>query len=204
MALLIESKKQIVAEVTEIASTAFAAVVADYQGLTVEQLTALRVEARKLGVATRVVRNTLAKRALQDTQFAILNDNLVGPTILAFSTSEDDMGAAARLFEEFAKTNKAFELKAAAFDGKLYQGEEIGVIANLPNQEKALTMLASVLQAPISKLGRLLTALQEKNEAPEVAEVTGYRSLNLLSHHSIPIWSYSHGFNKRRNLKRSC
>ena len=165
MALLIESKKQIVAEVTEIASTAFAAVVADYQGLTVEQLTALRVEARKLGVATRVVRNTLAKRALQDTQFAILNDNLVVPTILAFSTSEDDMGAAARLFEEFAKTNKAFELKAAAFDGKLYQGEEIGVIANLPNQEKALTMLANVLQAPISKLGRLITALKEKNES---------------------------------------
>ena len=172
MALLIEGKKQIVAEVAEVASTAFAAVVADYQGLTVEQLTTLRVEARKLGVTTRIVRNTLAKRALQDTQFSILNDNLVGPTILAFSTSEDDMGAAARLFEEFAKTNKAFELKAAAFDGKLYQGEEIGVIANLPNQEKALTMLASVLQAPISKLGRLLTALQEKNEAPEVAEVT--------------------------------
>ncbi len=172
MALLIEGKKQIVAEVTEVASTAFAAVVADYQGLTVEQLTALRVEARKLGVATRVVRNTLAKRALQDTQFNILNDNLVGPTILAFSTSEDDMGAAARLFEEFAKTNKAFELKAAAFDGKLYQGEEVSVIANLPNQEKALTMLANVLQAPISKLGRLLTALQEKNTAPEVAEVS--------------------------------
>ncbi|AMW77653.1 50S ribosomal protein L10 [Acinetobacter sp. TGL-Y2] len=172
MALLIEGKKQIVAEVAEIASTAYAAVVADYQGLTVEQLTALRVEARKLGVATRVVRNTLAKRALQDTQFAILDENLVGPTILAFSTSEDDMGAAARLFEEFAKTNKAFELKAAAFDGKLYQGADVSVIANLPNQEKALTMLASVLQAPISKLGRLLTALQEKNEAPEVTETT--------------------------------
>ena len=163
MALLIEGKKQIVAEVTEVASTAFAAVVADYQGLTVEQLTALRVEARKLGVHTRIVRNTLAKRALQDTPFNILNDNLVGPTILAFSTSEDDMGAAARVFEEFAKTNKAFELKAAAFDGKVYQGAEVGVIANLPNQEKALTMLANVLQAPISKLGRLLTALQEKN-----------------------------------------
>ncbi|WP_298147282.1 50S ribosomal protein L10 [uncultured Acinetobacter sp.] len=165
MALLIEGKKQIVAEVAEVASTAYAAVVADYQGLTVEQLTALRVEARKLGVVTRIVRNTLAKRALQDTQFTILNESLVGPTILAFSTSEDDMGAAARLFEEFAKTNKAFELKAAAFDGKLYQGEEVSVIANLPNQEKALTMLANVLQAPISKLGRLLTALQEKNES---------------------------------------
>ena len=68
-----------------------------------------------------------------------------------------------RLFEEFAKTNKAFELKAAAFDGKVYEGAEVSVIANLPNQEKALTMLANVLQAPISKLGRLITALKEKN-----------------------------------------
>ncbi len=166
MALLIEDKKQIVAEVkTEVASKAFSAVVADYQGLSVEQLTALRVEARKLGVTTRVVRNTLAKRALQDTQFTILNDNLVGPTILAFSTSEDDMGAADACSKNCAETNKAFELKAAAFDGKLYQGAEVSVIANLPNQEKALTMLANVLQAPISKLGRLITALQEKNES---------------------------------------
>ena len=165
MALLIEGKKQIVAEVSEIASTAFAAVVVDHQGLTFEHLTPLRLEARKLRVKTRIVRNTLAKRALQDTQFNILNDSLVGPTILAFSTSEDDMGAAARLFEEFAKTNKAFELKAAAFDGKVYEGAEVSVIANLPNQEKALTMLANVLQAPISKLGRLITALKEKNES---------------------------------------
>ena len=165
MALLIEGKKQIVAEVSEVASKAFSVVVANYQGSSVEQLTQLRVEARKLGVTTRIVRNTLAKRALEGTQFDILNDNLVGPTILGFSTSEDDMGAAARLFEEFAKNHKAFELKAAAFDGKLYQGEEVSIIANLPNHEKALTMLASVLQAPISKLGRLLTALQEKNES---------------------------------------
>ena len=169
MALLIEGKKQIVAEVSEVASKAFSVVVANYQGSSVEQLTTLRVEARKLGVTTRIVRNTLAKRALEGTQFDILNDNLVGPTILGFSTSEDDMGAAARLFEEFAKTNKAFELKAAAFDGKVYSGDEVSVIANLPNQEKALTMLASVLQAPISKLGRLLTALQEKNESEAVS-----------------------------------
>ena len=165
MALLIEGKKQIVSEVTDVAAKAFSVVVANYQGSSVEQLTQLRVEARKLGVTTRIVRNTLAKRALQDTPFTILNDNLVGPTILGFSTSEDDMGAAARLFEEFAKTNKAFELKAAAFDGKIYQGADVSIIANLPNQEKALTMLASVLQAPVSKLGRLLTALQEKNES---------------------------------------
>ena len=165
MALLIEDKKQIVAEVSEVASKAFSVVVANYQGSSVEQLTQLRVEARKLGVTTRIVRTTLAKRSFEGTQFDILNDDLVGPTILGFSTSEDDMGAAARLFEEFAKTNKAFELKAAAFDGKVYQGAEVSVIANLPNQEKALTMLASVLQAPISKLGRLITALKEKNES---------------------------------------
>ena len=165
MALLIEDKKQIVAEVSDVAAKAFSVVVANYQGSSVEQLTQLRVEARKLGVTTRIVRNTLAKRSFEGTQFDILNDDLVGPTILGFSTSEDDMGAAARLFEEFAKSNKAFELKAAAFDGKVYQGAEVSVIANLPNQEKALTMLASVLQAPISKLGRLITALKEKNES---------------------------------------
>lgn len=165
MALLIEDKKQIVAEVSEVASKAFSVVVANYQGSSVEKLTQLRVEARKLGVTTRIVRNTLAKRSLEGTQFDILSEELVGPTILGFSTSEDDMGAAARLFEEFAKTNKTFELKVAAFDGKLYQGADVSVIANLPNQEKALTMLASVLQAPISKLGRLITALKEKNES---------------------------------------
>ena len=118
MALLIEGKKQIVAEVNEVASKAFSAVVADYQGLTVEKLTQLRVEARKLGVTTRIVRNTLAKRSFEGTQYDIC--------------------------------------RAPA---------EVSVIANLPNQEKALTMLASVLQAPVSKLGRLLTALKEKNES---------------------------------------
>ena len=168
MALHLENKKEIVAAVNKAASTAFSAVVADYQGLNVSQLTQLRVQARESGVYVRVVRNTLAKRAFEGTQFDILNETLTGPTIIALSTSADDMGAAARLFEEFAKTNKSFELKAAAFDGKVYSGDEVSVIANLPNQEKALTMLASVLQAPISKLGRLLTALQEKNEAPEV------------------------------------
>lgn len=164
MALRLEDKQEIVAAVNTTASQAFSVVVADYQGLTVEQLTQLRVQARQNNVYLRIVRNTLAKRALEGTNFDILNDILVGPTILGFSTSEDDMGAAARLFEDFAKSNKAFEVKAAAFDGKVYGANEVSIIANLPNQEKALTMLANVLQAPISKLGRLMTALKEKNE----------------------------------------
>ena len=164
MALRLEDKKEIVAAVNTAASTAFSAVVADYQGLNVTQLTELRVQARQNNVYVRIVRNTLAKRAFEGTQFDILDGVLTGPTIIGLSTSEDDMGAAARLFADFAKSNKAVELKAAAFDGKGYQGAEVSVIANLPNQEKALTMLANVLQAPISQLGRLLTALKEKEE----------------------------------------
>jgi large subunit ribosomal protein L10 len=162
--LRLEDKKEIVAAVSEAASTAYSAVVADYRGLTVAQLTQLRVNARNAGVYLRVVRNTLAKRAFEGTQFDVLNEALTGPTVIGLSTSEDDMGAAARLFKDFAKDNAKFEIKSAAFDGKLYGASEIDTIANLPNQHTALTMLASVLQAPVSKFGRLLTALREKQE----------------------------------------
>jgi large subunit ribosomal protein L10 len=136
--LRLEDKKEIVAAVNQVAAGAFSAVVADYRGLTVEQLTKLRTSARQQGVYLRVVRNTLARRAFEGTPFAILNDSLTGPTIIGLSTSENDMGAAARLFQDFAKDNKKLET--------------------------ALTMLASVLQAPISKFGRLFTALKEKQE----------------------------------------
>lgn len=164
MTLRLEDKKEIVAEVNKAAAGAFAAVVADYRGLTVEKMTKLRSKARETNVYLRVVRNTLARRAFEGTDFAILSDSLVGPTIIGLSMSEEDMGAAARLFKDFAKDNQQLELKTAAFEGKLYGAQEIDVLANLPNRERALTMLASVLQAPVSKFGRLLTALKEQNE----------------------------------------
>lgn len=164
MTLRLEDKKEIVAEVNQTASTAFSAVVADYRGLTVGQMTKLRAQARDMGVYVRVVRNTLARRALTGTEFEILNDSLVGPTIIGLSLSENDMGAAARLFKDFAKDNAKLELKSAAYDGRLFGANEIDVLAKLPNREQALTMLASVLQAPVSKFGRLLTALKEKQE----------------------------------------
>ncbi len=164
MTLRLEDKKEIVAEVQQAAQGAFSAVVAEYHGLTVGQMTRLRREAREKGVYLRVVRNTLARRALEGTSLSILNDDLVGPTILAMSTSEDDMGAAARLFQDFAKTNNKLVIKKAAFDGKLYDATQIDVLANLPNRTTALTMVASVLQAPLSKFGRLFTALKEKQE----------------------------------------
>ena len=164
MTLRLEDKKEIVAAVNQAATGAFSAVVADYRGLTVVQMTKLRTSARQQGVYLRVVRNTLARRAFEGTAFEILNDTLTGPTVIAMSMSENDMGAAARLFQDFAKDNAKLEIKSAAFDGKVYGADQIDVLARLPNRETALTMLASVLQAPISKFGRLFTALKEKQE----------------------------------------
>lgn len=164
MTLKLEDKKEIVAEVNQVASGAFSAVVANYRGLTVGQLTKLREKARDQQVYVRVVRNTLARRAVEGTSFACLNDDLVGPTIIGLSLSENDMGAAARLFKDFAKDNQKMEVLALALNGQRYDAKQIDVIASLPNREGALTMLASVLQAPVSKFGRLFTALKEKLE----------------------------------------
>jgi large subunit ribosomal protein L10 len=162
--LRLEDKKEIVTAVNQVAAGAFSAVVADYRGLTVAQLTKLRVQARDKNVYVRVVRNTLARRAFDGTSFAVLSDSMVGPTIIGLALSADDMGAAARLFKDFSKDNQKLEVKALSIDGKLYGAKDIDLIAKLPNREQALTMLASVLQAPVSKFGRLLTALKEKNE----------------------------------------
>lgn len=168
MTLKLEDKKEIVAEVNTAASGAYSAVVASYRGLTVGQLTKLRAKAREQQVYVRVVRNTLARRAMEGTGFACLNADLVGPTIIGLSLSENDMGAAARLFKDFAKENQKMEIVALALNGQRYDAKQIDVIASLPNHHGALTMLASVLQAPVSKFGRLLTALKEKNE-PQAA-----------------------------------
>lgn len=167
MTLRLEDKKEIVEAVNKAASGAFAAVVADYRGLTVGQLTQLRAKARSQDVYLRVVRNTLVRRALAGTSFEVLNDALVGPTIVALSLSENDMGAAARIFKDFLKDNPKAPLsvKALSIDGKLYGASDIDVVASLPNREQALTMLASVLQAPISKFARLMTSVKEQKEA---------------------------------------
>ena len=165
MTLKLEDKKEIVAEVNKVASGAFSAVVADYRGLTVGQLTKLRTKAREQGVYVRVIRNTLARRAVDGTNFACLQDSLVGPSIIGLSLSENDMGASARLFKEFAKDNQKLVVKALAFDGKFYDAKDIDKIATLPNHKQALSMLLSVIQAPVSKFGRLMTALKEQKEA---------------------------------------
>lgn len=163
--LRLEDKKEIVAAVNKAAASAFSAVVADYRGLTVEQLTKLRSQARGQNVYLRVVRNTLARRALQGTAFEILSESLVGPTIIGLSMSENDMGAAARLLKDFAKDNQKLEIKVAAYDGKVFSAKQIDVLASLPTRQQALTLVVSVMQAPVSKFARLLTALKEQKEA---------------------------------------
>lgn len=154
MPIGLEDKAAIVAEVNETATRALSAVMADYRGVSVDNMTALRQQAREAGVHVRVIRNTLAKRAFQGTEFECLNEALLGPNILAFSL--EDPGAGARVFKDFAKENDSFEVKALSIGGKMLPPEQIDVLAKLPTRDQALSILMSVMQAPITKLARTL------------------------------------------------
>lgn len=160
MAIRLEDKQQIVSEVSEAAKSALSAVVADYRGVTVTDLTSLRKAARTNGVYLRVVRNTLAKRAVAGTEFECLSPALKGPSILAFS--KDDPGAAARVLKEFAKGNDKFNVKALAIGGKLLPAEQIDVLANLPTYDQAISTVMMLMLAPVTKLARTLKEVPAK------------------------------------------
>lgn len=160
MALRLEDKQAIVAEVNEAASKALSAVVSDYRGLTVEQMTRMRAKARESGVYLRVIRNTLAKRAIEGTEYECLKETLVGPTMFAFS--QEDPGSAARLLKDYAKEFEALEIKALSIGGKLLGPGEIDRVAKLPTRDEALALLMSVMQAPITKLARTLNEVPGK------------------------------------------
>lgn len=154
MALRLDDKKAIVAEVANVAANALSAVAAEYRGLTVTEMTQLRSEARNKGVYLKVVRNTLARRAVADTEFACMHDELVGPLVLAFS--REDPGSAARLFRDFAKDHDKLTVKVLSVGGKLLAAKDIDVLAKLPTREQALATLLSVMKAPIGKFVRTL------------------------------------------------
>jgi len=158
VAIGLEDKKAIVAEVNETATSALSLVIADARGVTVDGMTALRKNARENSVTLRVVRNTLAKRALEGTDYECVNSTLVGPSLFGFSM--EDPGAAARLFKEFAKENKNFEVKALAVSGQILGANQLGVLAKLPTRDQALSMLMSVMKAPVTKL------VQTMNDVP--------------------------------------
>lgn len=160
MALGLEDKKAIVAEVQEAAKSALSAVVADARGVTVSAMTALRKEARDNGVWLRVVRNTLARRAVEGTDYACLVDSFVGPTIIAFSNEHP--GAGARILRDFAKGNEKLELKSAAFEGKVV---DIGLLASLPTYDEAIAKLMSTMkEAAAGKLVRTIAAIRDQKE----------------------------------------
>ena len=154
MALRLEDKKTLVAEVAEVAQTAHSVVAAEYRGLTVAKLTELRAKARASRVYMRVVKNTLARRAIAGTQFECVGDQLKGPLILAFS--QDDPGAAARLIKGFAKDNDKLVPTLVSLGGTVFPGKDLERVASLPTKEQALAQLLGVLKAPISKFVRTL------------------------------------------------
>ena len=160
MAIGLEQKQQIVAEVNEVAASALSAVVADYRGLTVAEMTEMRVKARESGVYLRVVRNTLAKRAVEGTEYACLDETLVGPSLLAFST--EDPGSAARLLKDYAKEHDALEVKALSIGGELIAADQIDRVAKLPTLDEARAMLMSVMLAPVTKLARTINEVPGK------------------------------------------
>jgi len=154
MALNLEDKKALVAEVAEVAARAQSVVAAEYRGLTVGQMTELRAKARRQGVYMRVVKNTLARKALAGTSFESVGPKLKGPLVLAFS--KDDPGAAARVVKDFAKGHDKLVATLVALGGQVLPAGELDRVASLPTREQALSMLLGVLKAPMSKLVRTL------------------------------------------------
>jgi len=150
MALNLDDKKSLVAEVAEVAAVAQSVVAAEYRGLTVAQMTELRAKARKSGVYMRVVKNTLARKALAGTTFESVGPKLKGPLVLAFS--KDDPGAAARVVKDFAKAHEKLVATLVSLGGQVLPGAEIERVASLPTREQALAILLGVLKAPVQKL----------------------------------------------------
>lgn len=160
MALNLTEKQAIVAEVAEVASSAYSAIAAEYRGLTVGQMTQLRAEARKSGVYLRIVKNTLARRAVAETDFACMSDGFTGPLVLAFS--REDPGSAARVIGDFAKKHDKLVVRLVSIGGKLLAPTEIDILAKMPTYEQAISLLMAVMKAPVEKLARTINEVPGK------------------------------------------
>lgn len=152
MALRLEDKIALVKELNAVAGDSVTAVAAEYRGLSVEEMTELRKQARAAGVFLRVVKNTLARRAVEGTDFECMQDTLKGPILLAFA--KEDPGAAARVINNFAKEHQALQAVSLSVDGQLLPGSDLTRLAELPTLDQARAMLLSVFMAPMSQLVR--------------------------------------------------
>jgi large subunit ribosomal protein L10 len=160
VALNLEQKKAIVAEVAEAAGKAFSAIAAEYRGLSVDEMTELRVQARNAGVYLRVVKNSLARRAFEGTDFECMSEGLTGPLVLALS--QEDPGSAARVIKDFAKDHDKLEVKLVSIGGKLLEPSEIKTLAKMPTYDQSISMLMAVMKAPVEKLARTINEVPGK------------------------------------------
>ena len=167
MALKLSQKQEVVAELAEIAGKAHSLVAAEYAGTTVSQMTEMRKKARETGVYLKVVKNTLASRAVEGTEFACVQEALVGPLLYAFSLEEP--GAAGRLIKDASKGNDKLKAKVVSVEGKLLPAEHVDVLASLPTREQALAMLARVLAEPAAMFARAVKAVADQQGGGDAA-----------------------------------
>ncbi|AOX63038.1 MULTISPECIES: 50S ribosomal protein L10 [Stenotrophomonas] len=168
MALNLSQKQEVVAELADVAAKAHSLIAAEYAGTTVSQMTAMRKQARETGVFLKVVKNTLAARAVEGTEYECAKDALVGPLLYAFSLEEP--GAAGRLIKDFAKTNDKLQAKVVAIGGELFPAGHVDVLASLPTRDQALAMLARVLSEPAAMFARAVKAVADKQDGGETAD----------------------------------
>lgn len=159
---VIEQKKQIVEEIGEKLKSSVSTVIVDYRGLNVAEVTELRKQLREAGVEFKVYKNSMTRRAAEAADLAGLNETLVGPNAIAFST--EDVVAPAKILNNFAKEHEALEIKAGVIEGNIATVDEIKALANLPSREGLLSMLLSVLQAPVRNLALAAKAVAEQKE----------------------------------------
>lgn len=161
-AKVIQTKQEAVEVVATKLRESVSTVVADYRGLNVAQVTELRKQLREAGVEFQVLKNTLVRRATESAELTELNEVLVGPTAIAFS--KDDAVIAAKILNDFSKTNDALELKGGVVEGRVVSADEIKALASLPSRDGLLSMLLSVLQAPVRNFALAVKAVSEKEE----------------------------------------
>lgn len=166
MALNLNDKKAVVAEISAKVASAQTIIMAEYRGIPVDELTKLRAKARADGVYLRVLKNTLARRAVEGTTFAELASEMTGPLIYSIS---DDAVAAAKVVHEFAKSNDKLVIKAGNYAGKSLDKAAVSALASIPTREVLIAQLLGVMQAPVSGFARALAALSAKKEAEAAA-----------------------------------
>jgi len=168
MALNLSQKQEVVAELAEIAGKAHSLIAAEYAGTTVAQMTAMRKQARETGVFLKVVKNTLAERAVKGTEFESAAAKFVGPMLFAFSL--DEPGAAGRVIKEATKNNDKLQPQLVVIGGEVFPASHVDVLASLPTRDQALAMLARVLTEPVTMFARAIKAIGDKQNGGEAAE----------------------------------